>query len=353
VVDANRDDRARLRLMIDGYQVSQAIAVAAELGIADLLAAGPRRAEELAQATGAHRRSLLRLLRALAAIGVLVEVAGGERTFGLSPLGDGLRSDAPGSVWALAIQAGQPAMWAAWGDLRHSVMSGESAFRHIHGMGAWDYRAQHPDAGERFDRAMEAGAKEIATRIVAAYDFGGVRRVVDVGGGHGALLAEILGARPAVRGVLFDLPRVVEAAGPVLEAAGVGARCEVVGGDLFAEVPAGGDVYVLKGVIHDWDDADAIRILRNCRRVMGAGSKLLVIEQVIPDDRGAEPFTLFMDLHMLAIHGAGERTVEEFGELFTTAGFRLGRVVPVDGAMRVLEASPVLPYSHQDAAAPQ
>jgi hypothetical protein len=187
---------------------------------------------------------------------------------------------------------------------------------------------------------MAATAQDVAAGIVAAYDFAGVGSVVDVGGGSGALLAEILRAHPSIRGILFDLPRVVEAAGPILEAAGVLDRCDVVGGDFFEEVPAGGDVYVLKGVVHDWDDGDAVRILRNCRRVMGTESRLLLIEQVVPDDRAPEPFTLFMDLHMLAIHGAGERTAEDFGALLDSAGLRLARVVflPLGGAMRILAA---------------
>ncbi|MEA2526694.1 MAG: hypothetical protein QOF73_3921 [Thermomicrobiales bacterium] len=274
----DRDARTQLRTMIDGYQVSQAIAVAATLGIADLLADGPRGVEEVARATGAHPRSLLRLLRALAAVGVFVEVEGEGGVFGLTPIASGLRSDMGHSQRAAAMQAGEPGMWAAWGQLLHSVMTGESAFRYVHGMGAWEYRERNPVAGQLFDRAMLMAAQEVAAAIVAAYSFAEVECEVDVGGGRGVLLAEILAVYPNVRGVLFDQGHVVEAAESVLRAGGVLDRCAIEAGDFFDTVPEGGDVYVLKGVIHDWEDEDARRILESCRRVTRPGNRLLVIE---------------------------------------------------------------------------
>jgi SAM-dependent methyltransferase len=338
---AGGEERARLRAMIDGYQVSQAVAVAATLGIADLLAAGPRSVAELAGVTGTHRQSLRRLMRALAAVGVFAEVGEGGERFGLTALGEGLRSDVPGSSRAVAIQAGQWYIWAAWSELLHSVRTGEPAFRHVHGVSAWAYRERHPAAGEIFDRAMAVTAAEVAAAIVGSYGFADAGCVVDVGGGRGGLLAAILAACPGVRGVLFDRSQVVVEAEAVLREADVLERCSVEAGDFFAGVPGDRDLYLLKGVIHDWDDADAGRILRSCRRAMGPGSKLLVIEQVVPVDRAPEPFTLFMDLHMMVIHGAAERTEEEFAALLESAGFRLERVVPVLGAMMVLEAVPV------------
>ncbi len=338
MTDAGRVERARLRAMIDGYQISQAIAVAARLGIADRLAEGPRSVVELAETTGSHPGSLLRLMRALAAVGVFTEAREGGERFGLTVLGEGLRSDVAGSSRAVAIHAGQGYMWAAWGELLHSVRTGEAAFRHVHGMSAWEYRERHSDAGEVFDRAMAATVDDVAAAIVDSYDFTDAGLIVDVGGGRGGLLAAILSACPGVRGVLFDRPRVLVEAGAVLEEAGVLDRCDVEAGDFFDGVPGGGDLYVLKGVIHDWGDGDAGRILGSCRRAMTAGTKLLVIDQVVPEDREPQPFTLFMDLHMMVIHGAEERTEGAYVTLLESAGFRLERVVPVLGAMMVMEA---------------
>jgi hypothetical protein len=220
-------------------------------------------------------------------------------------------------------------------------MTGESAFRHVRGMSAWEYRERNAAAGALFDRAMADSAAATSAAIVGAYDFAGAELVVDIGGGRGQLLLAILAAHPRLRGILFDRPRVVAEAKAVLSAAGVLDRCRAETGDFLDGVPAGGDIYVLKGVIHDWDDRDARRILRQCRSAMAVGSTLLLIEQVVPRDRAPEPFTLFMDLHMLTIHGAAERTEQEFTSLLDSAGYRLERMIPVQGAMQVLEAVPV------------
>ena len=326
-----------LRRLVNGYQVSQAIHVAATLGIADLLAAGPRASDDLAAATGAHPQALYRLLRALASVGVFHEEEG--RCFSLTPLGDCLRADAPEPVGGWAAFVGRPYVWRAWGELLHAVTAGEVAFAHVHGTDAWAYRASHPDENAIFDRAMTANSRRQAEAILAAYDFARFRRIVDVGGGRGALLAAILARHPEGRGVLFDQSHVVADAGPVLAAAGVAGRCEVVGGDFFRSVPAGGDAYVLRAILHDWGDGDATAILRTVRGAMAPEARLLLIERIVaPPNTGAD--TKFSDLNMLVELGGRERTREEYGALCAAAGFRAMGAIGTAAEHSIVEAVP-------------
>jgi len=260
--------------------------------------------------------------------------------FGLTPLAEGLRSDVPGTLKAWAIQSGQPDMWEAYGRLKHSIMTGESAFRKAHGIGAWDYRERHPSAGETFDNAMRKSAQRVAKSLVDAYDFARVGVVVDIGGGNGALLAAILEANTDMRGILYDQVHVVSRADALLENSEAATRCSIVPGYFFDSGPAGGSLYVLKGIIHDWDDAHATRILRNCRYVMNADSKLLLIEQMLPADSKATRFAHFMDLHMLAIHGSRERTEEDYTELLASAGIGVARILPTATGLNLIEAVP-------------
>jgi len=322
--------------LVNGYRVSLAIHVAATLGIADLLKNGPRNSDDLASATGTHPRSLYRLLRALASVGVFREDADGR--FALTPLGDCLRYDAPDPVAPSTVLIGQPEHQQAWGHLLHSVRTGENAFRHVHGMSSWEYRARNPEAGTIFDRAMTSGSRGVADAVLSAYDFALFRCVVDVGGGQGALLSAILAKHRAVRGVLFDQPHVVAGAAQVLRAAGVADRCQVVGGDFFEAVPDGGDAYVLKYILHDWEDEQATAILRTCRRAVGQNGTLLVVEREIsPPNQGAEG--KFADLHMLVGPGGRERTHEEWVTLFAAGGFRLVGTTPVETRWSVIEGA--------------
>ncbi len=325
---------ARMLTLINGYLVSQALYVAATLGIADRLADGARDAEDLAQVTGTQAEPLYRLLRALAAVGVFHEDDG--RCFSLTEMGACLRSDAPEPVGAWAANIGRPYVWAATGELLHSVRTGESGFRHTHGTDPWDYRSDRPNESAIFDRAMADLSRRAAADVVAAYDFGGFRRIVDVGGGSGMLLATILAANPSAKGVLFDLPHVVAGGPKVLEAAGVMDRCECVGGSFREGVPAGADAYVLKSVLHDWNTDDARAVLLACRAAMPAGAKLLVVEHVVgpPNQRPASKFT---DLNMMVMLGALERTEDEFAALFAAAGFALTRIVPTTLGYCVIE----------------
>ena len=270
----SREQLQHLYQLLHGYRVSQAIYVAARLGIADLLKDGPRGSDDLAGATGAHADTLRRVLRFLAGVGLFDEVTPGR--FALTPLGAGLRGDVPGSIRPMTLMLLDYTGWQPWGHLWHSVRTGETAFAHVHGLGRFDYLAAHPDTGAIFNAAMTGNTAWSGTAITDAYDFAGIGRLVDVGGGHGLLLATVLRAHPDMRGVLFDRPDVVAGAGATLAGAGVADRCERVGGDFFTDILPDGDAHILRQIIHDWDDARATAILANCRRALPARGRLLV-----------------------------------------------------------------------------
>jgi hypothetical protein len=314
-----------LRRLVNGYQVTQAIHVAAVLGIADLLADGPRSSDDLAAATDSHPGALYRLLRALASVGVFREEV--DRHFALTELGACLRSDAPEPVGGWAAFVGEPYQWQAWSALLHSVRTGQNAFRHVHGIDSWTFRTHHPELSASFDRAMTSLSRQVVTAVLEAYDFGRFRHVVDVGGGAGAFLAAILARHPAAHGVLFDQPHVVSGAGPILAAAGVASRCQVVGGSFFESVPAEGDAYILKAILHDWEDEPCVQILQTCRRAMAAGTALLVIERELGQPNH-DPDPKFSDLNMLVGPMGQERTPAEYASLFVASGFRFVGVTP-------------------------
>jgi O-methyltransferase domain/Dimerisation domain len=339
--DLTREHFQTLNRLIGGYRVSRAIAVVVGLGIPDLLAGGPRAIDDLAQATETHADALYRVLRLLAGMDLFEETA--PREFRLTPLGHGLRSDVPGSMGAMALMHLDSAKWQSWDDLLFSVRTGETAFPHVHGVEIFDYLQQHPDAAEVFQQAMTANTARSGAAITQAYDFSGAERLIDVGGGHGLFLATILQAYPTLRGVLFDQPEVVEGAPISLTAAGVADRCEIVGGDFFAEVPDGGDIYLLRQIIHDWDDARATLILSNCRRAMPASGKALVVESAISEDYQQSLPVLQLDLEMLVNFGGLQRTNAEYSALFAAAGFKLGHVTPLGDSAHfsLFEALPV------------
>jgi hypothetical protein len=335
--EAQRPDQAlpaELRRLVDGYQATQAIHAAAALGIPDLLDDDARSADELAAATGTNADALYRLLRALAALGVLREEA--DRRFALAPLGEPLRSGHPESLAGWASFVGRPDHWAAWSSLLHSVRTGENAFRHVHGVDVWEYRSTRPEESAIFDRAMTAVTQAANRSLIEAYDFGRFHKIVDVGGGRGALLAALLRAHPALRGILFDRPHVVAGADELTE---FGDRCRVVGGSFFEGVPAGGDAYVLKAIVHDWEDDQAVAILSSCRRATADGGRLLVIERDLggPNDNAPAKFS---DLNMLVGPGGRERTLAEYNGLLRHAGFELGGATPTDSGLNVIEAVP-------------
>lgn len=311
--------------MMTGYRISQSIYVVAVLGIADLLKDGPKSSDELATSVGANPDALYRVLRTLASVGVFAEVD--HRHFTLTPLAATLQTGVPGSFRGAAIFFGDDQNWRPWGELLYSVKTGKPAFEHVFGTGYFEWAFQHAEASDIFSAAATATTGPESVAVAAAYDFSGFRTIVDVGGGKGALMAAILKAYPRMRGVLFDHPHVIAGARDLLEREGVSARCELVAGDFFASVPEGGDAYVLKSVIHDWDDARSATILRNCHRAMKEQGKLLVVERLILP--GNEPsYSKLLDLQMMVLVGGRERTEAEFRALFATAGFRLTRVIP-------------------------
>lgn len=326
----------RLLRLVTGYWITQMIHVVARLGIADRLAGGPRTAEALAVECGARPRELHRVLRALASEGLFAEVAPGA--FGLTPMGDLLQARHPGSLHARALVSGTKD-YAAWGALLHSVQTGQPAFDQVHGEDHFQWLSRHPEMAAAFHETMTQLAAEYYRAVVDAYDFGAFGRVVDVGGGHGQFLAFILARHARLRGVLFDAPHVIAAAGAPLRAAGVADRCALEAGDFFSAVPAGADAYVMSHILHDWDDAAARRILDAVRRAMAPGARLLVVEKLIPPGDGPSLAKL-MDIHMLVLTGGLERTLGEFDALLRGAGFRLARATATSSIMHVIEAVP-------------
>jgi SAM-dependent methyltransferase len=334
--DADRvPSEIELSGLIGGMRVTQMIYVAAKLGIADHLQDGPKSSAQLAELVEADPRALYRLLRSLASLGIFAE--GGEKVFGLTALAAPLRTGGPMRAWAIML--GEGWHWDAWGDLLHSVRTGETAFAHVFGVGMFEYLAAHPESGQIFNDAMTSGTKEIVEAFLSAYDFSNFKNVVDVGGGHGILVAGLLKTHPHLRAVIFDRPEVVEGARSLLEAEGVVERGRLVGGDFFEAVPEGGDVYVLKHIIHDWDDDRAGAILRNCRRSMRPQGRVLLLEYVLP--AGSEPHPgQIADITMMVMVGGRERTEDEFRELFEQAGLRLTRIIPTESPISVLEGVP-------------
>jgi len=330
---------AVLMQLLAGKWVSQALSVAAELGVADVLKDGARPTTDLAAAVGAHEDALYRLLRALSTVGLFHE--GANRTFQLTELGQLLRSDVPGSLRGYARFVGEEHNWRAWGHLLHSVRTSEPAFDHVFGEPAFDCIAKDPKLSAMLNDAMTSISLDGARAVVAAYDFRDVRQLVDVGGGHGFLLASILKANPHLKGVVFDLPHAAEGARSLLRAEGLSDRAEVASGSFLESVPEGGDAYIMKHIIHDWDDARATVILRSCRRAIVSGGKLLVVEQLVSPPN--EPhFAKLLDLEMLVLAPGGrERTVDELRKLFASAGFELTRIVPTEGPLSVVEGRAV------------
>ena len=329
---------ADLMRLVNGYQISQAIHVAASLGVADHLHDTACSIEELASRTASHPGALYRLLRALASVGVLHE--GENKTFSLTAMGECLRSDAPMPVGDWAAHIGRPYIWQSWGHLLHSVRTGEVGFENLYKQSAWEFRAANPEENAFFDRAMTASSQSVVQAAVDAYDFGQFRHIADIGGGQGQLLSGILSVNPHVRGTLFDQPHVVIRAKDVLARYGLSERCTIVSGSFFETVPEGADAYLLKSIIHDWDDEKAIDILRVCRRATGTGAKLLLVERVIeqPNDGALNKFS---DLNMLVNLGGRERTPQEYSDLCQSAGFRLCRIVQAGMLYGIVEAEPI------------
>jgi ubiquinone/menaquinone biosynthesis C-methylase UbiE len=332
-MDENPHDQ--LARLLSGYWYTQTIYVAAKLGLADFLKYGPKTAQELAQATGTSARAQYRLLRALASIGIFAEDQG---QFALTPLAECLLDP---STKAMATMRGD-FQYRVWGELLYSVQTGRSAFEKIYGKPIFDYFSEHPETGKLFDQAMTGVHGRETGAMLKAYDFTGITTVADIGGGNGSVIMAVLKKYPAMRGILFDLPAVLERAKTNIAAAGLEDRCRVVAGNFFDAVPAGADAYLLRHIIHDWDDEKSLTILRNCHRAMGSGGKLLVVEGIVPP--GNEPsLSKFYDLAMMVLPGGMERTEDEYQQLFEAAGMRLGRIVPTRTWVSVIEGEKDFP----------
>lgn len=317
-----------------GAMMTQALYVAAKLGVADLLAAGPRSVSELAAETGTHERSLYRVLRSLASVGVFAET--GAKVFSNTAYSEPLRSGVQGSMRSGVIFMGEEWHWRVWGDMEYSVRTGKPAWGHTHGAEVFDYFAANPRQAEIFNGAMTDMSTAVAPVVVEAYDFSGFRKLVDIAGGHGYLLSQILKATPGLEGILFDVPQVVDGAPALLEREGVADRVERVAGDFFASVPSA-DAYIMKHIIHDWDDERAVTILSNIRRAMEPGAKVLIVETVVPEGGGPH-YSKLLDLEMLTSPGGAERTAEEYAALLSRAGLRLTRVTPTRSPFSIIEA---------------
>jgi orsellinic acid C2-O-methyltransferase len=336
------DAPVSLMPLITGYMPSRVVHVSAQLGIADLLADGPKTADALARETNTHAASLRRLLRALASIGLLEEIEPGR--FSLTATGAQLRSNVPGSMRNLALMFGGERAWRSWGELLHSVRTGESATRHVFGVGSFEYLAANPEQAGIFNEAMAEITRQVTQALISNCDFSQFRTLVDVGGGNGAMMAALVGATPDLRGVVFDLPSGSAEASRKLADARLDDRCEVVAGDFFREVPKGADAYILKSVIHDWDDDSSIAILTNCRIAMHENSRLLLVERVMPEvmERSLNQQRMAMiDINMLAMPGGQERTELEYRVLLASAGFVLTQIKPLPGLdFSLIEAAP-------------
>jgi SAM-dependent methyltransferase len=319
---AQVDPPGQLARLLTGYMVTQSLYVVAKLGVADALAEGPLDVEALANRVGAHAGALFRVMRALTSVGIFAQPV--SRTFALAPLGEALK-DGPRSLRYLALLFGQD-MYRAWGDVEHAVRTGESAFEHTFGQSHFEYMTSNAEAAATFNRAM-AGSSSARGDSLFAYPWRDARQVIDVGGGSGRLLAELLTRQSHLRGIVFDLPHVAAEASRVLAAEGLGEHCVAVGGDYFNGVPEGGDVYMLVRVLHDWNDEDAVRILQSCGRVMNRGTRLLVLDAILDETDSPNP-AKWIDLQMLVVTGGRERTRPEWEALLAQAGLRLDAVEP-------------------------
>jgi hypothetical protein len=331
-----------LNQLATGYMVSAALQVALKLNVADRLVQGPRPVSELAREADVREDGLYRVLRALASVGVFEEQpapagAAATRVFGLNLPGRMLVSG-PGSMRDMGVFITSPLHFRVYSELLHSVKTGQPAAEKVTGAPLFEFFPAHPEYSELFNNAMTAFSAAVIPAVLAAYDFGGINVLVDVAGGHGQVLTSILKQYPAMRGVLFDLEHVVAGAGPLLQASGAGDRVRTESGDFFKAVPAG-DAYIMKHIIHDWEDEQALMILRNIRKQLDVHprGRVILVESVLPADNSPN-FGKLIDLEMMAMPGGRERTEAEFKSLFERAGFSRMRVVPTQAPLWVVEA---------------
>lgn len=331
------NSRGSLAARLNGYRDTALLYVAAKLRIADSLSDGPKSSAELAAALDAHEASFHRILRGLALLGVCAERKDGK--FELGPAGQWMKSSEPGSVCDLAILCGEEFM-AAWGSLPHTAMTGETAFDHVFGESPWERRKKNPALHDHYTAWMSRATFKIGESVARSRDFSRFRSIVDLGGGSGDLLAAMLQANPNATGILADQAHVATAAAASLREPNLRSRWHFEACDFFQRVPSGADLYLMKSVIHDWDDEHSLAILKNCRNAMGDESVLLLIERLLPERAIDNPNTVMLDLHMMAMTGGRERTEAEYRALLEAAGFRLAGVAPTDSDFSLLEGRP-------------
>jgi len=336
----NVDEHDRAFMLISGFRVTQMVRAVTELRIPDLVATGPRRADYLASASGVQAEPLRRILRCLVAAGVFTELEDG--CFGSTPVSEWFR-DQPGSLRGTALMLPNES-YEAFGALMHTLQTGEPAFEHVFGMSRWDQLAQDSERAAIFNAAMQSGTEGVREAICAAFDCAHLRTVVDIGGGRGTLIAGLLKANPHLRGTVFDVEAGLAETDAYLKGQGVRDRCEIVSGSFFESVPPDHDAYLLKSIVHDWNDEKAAAILATCRKAMKPDARLLLVEQILPDRAEDSPISrrIFMtDVQMLVVLAGRERTEAEYRDLLRGADLRLTRVIPTDSRFQLIEAVPL------------
>jgi len=326
-----------LETFIMGEAVSRCLQVLAKLLIADRLAQSPETAEVLARETSTHAQSLYRVLRTVASVGVFREDEQGR--FHMTPTAELLRTDVPDSMQPWLVLRGEEWHRSSWNKLYATVSTGETAFNIAHNEGLFDHLKHDPDAATVFNKAM-AATKGFTQSIVDAYDFSGTQKIIDVGGGYGSLLSAILQKNTHLQGILYDTKKVTTEARKGIEDAGLASRCEIIAGDFFSSVPSGADTFLLRRIIHDWDDEKSIKILKNCRQAMDNGGKLLLAETIIEHGNALSPGK-FYDIDMMVMVGGLERTLDEYSVLFEAAGFTLTNVVSTKSNMSIMEGQAI------------
>lgn len=324
-----------LTTLLNGYRSTALLYLAVKLKLPDLLADGPRRAGDLAERLHVHAPSLHRLLRGLAAFGICAEASDGR--FRLTEMGARLRSNSTGPEYSLALLNGEEYA-PAWNHLLHSIQTGETAFDHAFNQTVWEHRESTPEMNDAFNQWLQRGAGDAGRSLFEAYDFSPFKKIADIGGGNGSLLAALLKKHSFARGVLFDQTHVLEVAEKNLDAAGVRSRCDFVPGSFFERIPEGAEIYILKSILHDWNDAQCATILKNCAAAMKSGQALLLIEKLLPDRATENHSVVMSDLHMLAVTGGLERTAAEYASLLKDAGFDIRKMIPLRTGHSLLEA---------------
>ncbi len=334
---SNENDISKLLQIFAAPWITQSVYVVCSLGIADILKDDEKDVEEISSLVSCNASSLYRILRCLASMGIFAETK--PKTFKLTGTAQYLRADHPNSLRSLSMMLSDEWHWCSWGDVLHVVKTGEPAIKHLYGVdNTFNYLKHHPKSCKLFQDAMTNVSQSIHAEVVDVYDFSNFKKIVDVGGGFGALLSSILIRNPHMEGILFDLPHITKEAEKFITNQEFSNRCQTVAGNFFESIPITGDLYMMSHIIHDWDDEDCIQILKNIRKSISSEGRLIIIEAVIPS--GNEPhFGKLLDLDMLIMYPKGrERTLEEFSHLFQVSGFKLNQIIPTNSHVSIIEA---------------